>query len=112
MRLTRGVAVELGKRYYDDGFGPTAWYPRSRTACHSEKCGAHEQLGGEEAAIVTTESVNKYCIVCDRVITGEYEVIEGFSASGARPDAYRHPMCGPRPVPFVRRDPVDPYGAH
>ncbi|WP_175409723.1 hypothetical protein [Streptomyces sp. TRM64462] len=52
---------------------------------------------------MTTERGKPYCITCDKPIEGKAEVIEGFSASGARPDAYRHPTCGPRQEPFVRR---------
>lgn len=58
---------------------------------------------------MTTESGKRYCVQCDRPIEGRAEVVEGFSASGARPDAYRHPTCGPRQARYVRRYQMDPY---
>lgn len=58
---------------------------------------------------MTTESGKKYCIHCDRLIEGRAEVVEGFSASGAKPDAYQHPTCGPVQAPYVRRYLVGPY---
>ncbi|MEU1089004.1 hypothetical protein ABZ401_19575 [Streptomyces sp. NPDC005892] len=45
----------------------------------------------------------RYCADCDQSIVGEAEVaVEGFSASGARGDTYRHvagdPACTGRPA--------------
>lgn len=33
------------------------------------------------------------CIVCDRPITGQGVLVPQFSASGARPDNWRHATC-------------------
>ncbi|WP_177204304.1 MULTISPECIES: hypothetical protein [unclassified Streptomyces] len=40
-----------------------------------------------------TYPVRRWCVHCGRLIEGEAVAIPGFSASGARPDAYRHPTC-------------------
>ncbi len=45
----------------------------------------------------------RWCVHCGRVIEGEAVVIPGFSASGAGPDAYRHPSCRPPVPPRPRR---------
>lgn len=37
----------------------------------------------------------RFCCVCDKPILGKAERVEQFSASGARPDKYRHPDCRP-----------------
>jgi hypothetical protein len=38
----------------------------------------------------------RICVDCDQSITGAFEVAaEGFSASGARGDTYRHPAGDP-----------------
>ncbi|WP_175499807.1 MULTISPECIES: hypothetical protein [unclassified Streptomyces] len=46
-----------------------------------------------------THPVRRWCVHCGRLIEGEALVIPGFSASGARPDAYRHPVCRPPAAP-------------
>ncbi|WP_175410107.1 hypothetical protein [Streptomyces sp. TRM64462] len=56
---------------------------------------------------MTTESGKRYCVHCERVIEGPAEEIVVHSASGARPNEYRHPACGPAQAPYVRRS---PYG--
>ncbi|OII65309.1 hypothetical protein BJP39_09280 [Streptomyces sp. CC77] len=53
--------------------------------------------------------VRPYCVHCDRPIREEPVVIPGFSASGARPDAYRHATCRP-PGPPPRSHPTGPPG--
>ncbi|WP_262387015.1 hypothetical protein [Streptomyces sp. TRM49041] len=57
-----------------------------------------------------TVAGTEFCVYCDKPITGGAKVIEGFSASGARPDSYYHPMCGPRQAPYGRGHQVGPYG--
>ncbi|WP_226962633.1 hypothetical protein [Streptomyces sp. C8S0] len=51
-----------------------------------------------------THPVRRWCVHCGQLIEGEALVIPGFSASGARPDAYRHPTCrapaAPRPPSY------------
>ncbi|MFE9850382.1 hypothetical protein ACFYPN_16435 [Streptomyces sp. NPDC005576] len=38
----------------------------------------------------------RICVNCDHSIVGDFEVaVEGFSASGARDDTYRHPAGDP-----------------
>ena len=46
------------------------------------------------------------CVRCDKRITGEAETVSAFSASGVRPDSYRHkpgdPECTPPRPPASR----------
>jgi hypothetical protein len=44
---------------------------------------------------MTSMSGTRICVRCDRVIEGEAERVEQFSASGARPDHWRHPTGDP-----------------
>lgn len=44
---------------------------------------------------MTAMSGARICVHCDRVIVGEAERVPQFSASGARPDNWRHPAGDP-----------------
>ncbi len=57
-----------------------------------------------------TYAVRRWCVHCGRLIEGEAVTIPGFSASGARPDAYRHPTCRPLAAPRPRSYPAGPAG--
>ncbi|WP_236241183.1 hypothetical protein [Streptomyces sp. CC228A] len=57
-----------------------------------------------------TYPVRRWCVHCGRPIEGEAVVIPGFSASGARPDAYRHPTCRPPAAPRPHTYPTGPTG--
>lgn len=44
---------------------------------------------------MTGMSGTRICIHCDKAITGKAERVEPFSASGAKPDQWRHPTGDP-----------------
>ncbi|WP_328404450.1 hypothetical protein OHS70_35510 [Streptomyces sp. NBC_00390] len=46
---------------------------------------------------MTTEGGTRICVVCDKPVTGPAVRVPQFSASGARPDNWRHPLCIRRP---------------
>ncbi|GAA2476224.1 hypothetical protein GCM10010393_02680 [Streptomyces gobitricini] len=56
--------------------------------------------------MATAMSGTRFCLHCDEPIMSEAERVEApICDSGARPDAWRHPWCGPAQAPHVRRSP-------
>ncbi|WP_244375794.1 hypothetical protein [Streptomyces ficellus] len=55
---------------------------------------------------MTAMSGTRFCMHCDEPIGGVPERVEAPAGdSGARPDGWRHPECGPAQAPYVRRSP-------